>query len=285
MLDFLVNNWNIFFILYLAQGCFGIALFELSLHLMRRSINVVEERDSQFPSWRRLDVQYWKRSAFYPGAFLYMVPRCACLINTVISMTIGMRLCYVGSGLPFDKPLSGIRRRCIEHVIAYHSWMLCLLSGYKPKHVYKEEKHVDYSKYLGPNWRENKFKGKRVSTQVSNHIGIIDVFLSLSHGQYCSFVASIHVKKFTGVGSMFVFILLALQGVFLDRAATQEQLDTTVNTITDRQELIETAEEEWPPITIYAEGAVTNGKNLSRFKRGSFVGLKAVRPQIMKYHW
>ena len=58
-----------------------------------------------------------------------------------------------------------------------------------------------------------------------------------------------------------------------------------MDTITDRQELIETAEEEWPPISIYAEGSVSNGKNVSRFKRGPFVALKAVRPQVIKYHW
>ena len=180
MLDFIVINWKIFLFLYLAQGCFGIALFELSLHLMRRSINVVEERDSQFPSWRRLDVQHWKRSAFYPGAFLIMVPRCTCLLLTLISMLIGMRLCYVGSGQPYDKPLSGFRRTCFERVIEYHCKLKCLLAGYVPTHVRKHENEIDYSKYLGPDWSEKKFEGKRISTQVSNHVGIIDVFLVLS---------------------------------------------------------------------------------------------------------
>merc|ERR1712241_1147571 len=96
---------------------------------MRRCINVVEERDSQFPSWRRLDVKYWKRSAFYPGAFFLMVPRIFGLIFTFLSKGIGMRLCYVGRGQPFDKPLKGIRRTCFELVVSYHSWIMCLLKS------------------------------------------------------------------------------------------------------------------------------------------------------------
>ena len=36
---------------------------------------------------------------------------------------------------------------------------------------------------------------------------------------------------------------------------------------------------------VYAEGTVTNGRNLSRFRRGAFIGTKAVQPQIIKYHW
>jgi hypothetical protein len=33
---------------------------------------------------------------------------------------------------------------------------------------------VDYSEYLGPDWRKNKFKGKNVSMSISNHISYID---------------------------------------------------------------------------------------------------------------
>jgi len=36
---------------------------------------------------------------------------------------------------------------------------------------------------------------------------------------------------------------------------------------------------------IFAEGGVSNGKNVSKFKRGAFVTLKPVKPMVMKYHW
>jgi len=54
--------------------------------------------------------------------------------------------------------------------------------GYKINY----QKHDDdettdyYSKYLGPNWRENKFEGKRVSTLISNHIGFLEILCYMS---------------------------------------------------------------------------------------------------------
>ena len=56
MIEFITDYWHILLSLFVIQGCFGILLVELSFYLMKRSIDVVEERDSQFPSWRRLDV-------------------------------------------------------------------------------------------------------------------------------------------------------------------------------------------------------------------------------------
>ena len=42
---------------------------------------------------------------------------------------------------------------------------------------------------------------------------------------------------------------------------------------------------DWGPICIYAEGSVTNGKNLSRFRRGGFQGLVAVKPCYFRYDY
>ena len=140
---------------------------------MRRSIDVDEERDSQFPSFRRLDVQHWKRASFYPGAFIWLVPRFLAVFAVLFGEGSIFRILYVGSGVSYEKPLSGTRRWIYDSVMKYSNSLLCLLCGYTASHVYEEE--VDYSLYLGPNWKSNEFKGKRVSTRVSNHIGILDV--------------------------------------------------------------------------------------------------------------
>ena len=36
---------------------------------------------------------------------------------------------------------------------------------------------------------------------------------------------------------------------------------------------------------MFAEGGVTNGLNLSNFKRGAFAGLKAVDPCLLEFNW
>ena len=51
----------------------------------------------------------------------------------------------------------------------------------------------------------------------------------------------------------------------------------------ERQRLIEKSDLDWGPICIFAEGSVTNGKNLSRFRRGGFQANVAVQPAFIKY--
>jgi len=92
ILDIFVNNWKILFSIFILQGCLGIYLVELSLKRMKRAIEVVEERDSLFPSYRRLDVQNWKRSVFYPGAFLFLIPRLLIFLGSLISLRVFIKL-------------------------------------------------------------------------------------------------------------------------------------------------------------------------------------------------
>ena len=51
--------------------------------------------------------------------------------------------------------------------------LILLGFGYRAELV--KHTDADYSKYLGPNWRDNKFKGKRVSTLISNHLGFLEI--------------------------------------------------------------------------------------------------------------
>ena len=36
---------------------------------------------------------------------------------------------------------------------------------------------------------------------------------------------------------------------------------------------------------MFAEGGVSNGQNVSKFKRGAFMTLKPIKPMVIKYHW
>lgn len=47
---------------------------------LKRIREVDEDRDSQFPAYRRLDVKHWSKIKFYPGAMLTMPSRLAILI-------------------------------------------------------------------------------------------------------------------------------------------------------------------------------------------------------------
>ena len=136
-----------------------------------------------------------------------------------------MRLCYIGSGIDLDRPLSGWRRRWFEFSVKHHSLIICILFGYKVTHKFKHERQVDYSKYLGPNWTQNTFKGKRVSTIVSNHVGAVDIFTCASSGSYCSFTPDVGIRKFMGLGKILVLMCEALQCIYVDRGGSKEHHD------------------------------------------------------------
>ena len=49
--------------------------------------------------------------------------------------------------------------------------------------------------------------------------------------------------------------------------------------------MIENDDRDWGPLCVFAEGSVTNGINLSRFRRGGFLANVAVQPVMFKYDW
>ena len=125
----------------------------------------------------------------------------------------------MGTGQDFSTPLTGLRRKIYNYVITNDSYLMLLCFGYRVKHVYHKIDEIDYSKYLGPEWRKNKFKGNRVSTIVSNHCGILDIF-AFASGQSSSFTPSAHVKTFPCICGLGKFYCDVTQCVYCDRGAT-----------------------------------------------------------------
>jgi len=50
----------------------------------------------------------------------------------------------------------------------------------------------------------------------------------------------------------------------------------------DRQQAIEEGS-DFQPICLFAEGSTTNGTKILKFKRGAFVGMRAVQPCFIKF--
>ena len=159
--------------------------------------------------------------------------------------------------------------------------MMILGFGYVIDVTKHTEDEIDYSKYLGPEWKKNKFKGKRVSTIISNHIGFVEVLMYASIMRTPAFTPAHFVKKFP-IGHHYC---AAIQCIYVNRTEGKEQLDKAVQGFIDRQKLIENSDLDYGPLCVFAEGSVTNGLNLSNFRRGGFVGNMAVQPCLMKYDY
>ena len=62
------------------QAILGLIALEYAWCRLKRIREVDEDRDSQFPAFRRVDVKNWSKLKFYPGAMLTMPSRLAFLI-------------------------------------------------------------------------------------------------------------------------------------------------------------------------------------------------------------
>ena len=78
-----------------------------------------------------------------------------------------------------------------------------------------DESDTDYSKYLGPDWKQNKFKGKRVSTMVSNHIGFIEIMVYMATLDLPPAYVAAHFIRDFPIGRSYIS---ALQGIYANRA-------------------------------------------------------------------
>ena len=218
----------------------------------------------EFPSFKRLDVHLWSRAKFYPGCFVMLLPRVIWIFSWLFAVGFWCKILFMGQS--FDVPLSGWRRTAFKWLLWTHIPMGILGFGYYNVHTKHSEEDVDYSRYLGPEWRKNKFRGKRVSTLISNHITFIEVWVWISLLTPPSYTPGSFIKKFP-IGD---FYCKCLNSIYVDRNAPKEELDRAVEEFMERQKMIENSDLDWGPICIFAEGSVTNGKNLSRFRRGGF---------------
>ena len=90
------------------------------------------------------------------------MPRAILILTTFFSLALGLNwLCYVGTKT-YDVPVQGVRRFIQKYfALKLPSYFITLFMGYRMVKIdYADDDQVDwYSKYLGPNWRQNKFTG------------------------------------------------------------------------------------------------------------------------------
>ena len=75
----------------------------------------------------------------------------------------------------------------------------------------------------------------------------------------------------------------AVGSLYIPRGGTREDRDKILNSIKERQELIEESKGDLPPLLIFPEGTTSNGTNCFLFKKGAFLAEKKIRPYILTY--
>ena len=110
-----------------------------------------------------------------------------------------------------------------------HKWMLwthipAIMFAFSSTVKYKKHDKADYSKYLGPDYLKNEFKGKRVSTLVCNHIGFLEILGWMASIDPPGFIVGEHIKKFV----MGDFYVKCLQSIYIDREKSKTDKDAMV---------------------------------------------------------
>eukprot|EP00354_Favella_ehrenbergii_P004858 CAMPEP_0170467096 /NCGR_PEP_ID=MMETSP0123-20130129/10802_1 /TAXON_ID=182087 /ORGANISM="Favella ehrenbergii, Strain Fehren 1" /LENGTH=270 /DNA_ID=CAMNT_0010733375 /DNA_START=333 /DNA_END=1146 /DNA_ORIENTATION=+ len=139
---------------------------------------------------------------------------------------------------------------------------------------------IDYSHYLGPNWkRELRERKNPVPKIISPHVSCFDIQVLLTlFGGNCSFVAGDFIKKVPILGS----IAVKLGTVFVPRSGKADALTNVLSSMTRRTQLIEETG-EFPTLIVFPEGTCTNNTTLTKFRRGAFMDERAVLPVTIKY--
>jgi len=116
---------------------------------MEKIREIDEERDSQFPCWRRVDAKDWSAWMFIPGAMFMMPTRLICYFGTLFIHGIVVLLLQIGRD---KKPLKkGCRKSLINFSFDVTGILWLIFAGTIP--FYKDV-DADYTYYLGPDYKK-----------------------------------------------------------------------------------------------------------------------------------
>ena len=132
----------------------GIILFEYSWWRVSRYRNVDERRDGSYPSYRRLDAKNWARWKFYPGAMFMMPTRLLLFGLNLALLVFCVRILCICHNFE-KKPLTGCRKKLIGCTVKFYTWILLKVAGIRWR-INKLE--IDYSRYLGPDYKNDPRK-------------------------------------------------------------------------------------------------------------------------------
>jgi 1-acyl-sn-glycerol-3-phosphate acyltransferase len=140
-------------------------------------------------------------------------------------------------------------------------------------------KDVDYSYYLGPDYKTHMKKIKRTSTIVSNHVSWLDPVVLIKNVRP-AFAPSEEFRNVPLLGTL----ANVIDSIYIPRGGNAQSKAKALMAIRDRQELIEQTG-QYAPFLIFPEGGTTNGTCIITMKQGAFFAEKTVRPLFMKYKY
>lgn len=131
-----------------------------------------------------------------------------------------------------------------------------------------------YKKYLGEDY---DFTDDKYSLIISNHIGFFDVVVLMAKYSV-GLMAKIDVKDYYFVGP----IATAMHCLYIKRESSEER-KKIFEQLEERQKLFYEGK-FLAPLAMFPEGTTTCGRNILKFKKGTFYALLPVKPVIINHY-
>lgn len=131
-----------------------------------------------------------------------------------------------------------------------------------------------YKKYLGEDY---DFTDDKYSLIISNHIGFFDVVVLMAKYSV-GLMAKIDVKDYYFVGP----IATAMHCLYIKRESSEER-KKIFDQLEERQKLFYEGK-FLAPLAMFPEGTTTCGRNILKFKKGTFYALLPVKPVIINHY-
>jgi hypothetical protein len=211
----------------LGYGLFGILVFEwVYSKIDRRFTDGNEERDGKFPVFRRTDVQKWSRLSFYPGAFFFLPLRMALAILDLLMICLVLKVLTCGHDFSKGSMKNGFRKSLVTNVVKYNAYIWVLVCGHFTQH---EKVDVDYSEYLGPDYKNQYREVEQIPTMISNHVSWIDSQLLFKYFKI-AFIMDQGYKKIPVFGTL----CSVLDSMFINVRGTADAREKIIEDIKQR---------------------------------------------------
>ncbi|GAW80206.1 phospholipid or glycerol acyltransferase [Plasmodium gonderi] len=114
---------------------------------------------------------------------------------------------------------------------------------------------------------------------VANHVSALDPFYFISE-HACSFVAKKSLRKDAFIG----LSVIALRCVFVYREKSEDR-KISLESIKERQTMVEHKKNNVPSFVIFSEGTTSNGMQIIEQKKGAFFSLLPITPVLLVYDY
>ena len=147
----------------------------LAIRKLETVANVDEARDSKYPAFRRYDTFWYSRLWLYPTCHLMLFKFILCFTAIFMCALFGN---IISLGLKPNDPVTGIRYAGMR--LACYLTARIVVAGMGCYWITLVRPKVDYSEYLGPDWKPD-YEKKGTATVISTHSSFADTAM---HAMY-----------------------------------------------------------------------------------------------------